>query len=882
MFWKRRQTRENDLERELRSHLDLEAAEQTEAGLSEEEARYAAQRAFGNTALVMEDVRETWGWTWIESCFQDLRFGCRILVKSPGVSLAIVLSLALGLGATTAMFSLLNSLLFKTLPVPEPQRLVALQHGVGNDLDGSFTYPQFDHLRQEIKSAVDVFAVSGGINRLQSAGVDRKAEVQFISGDYFRILGIHPHLGRLLEPADDVAGAPSAAVISYRLWQSSFLGDPSIVGRKILIESVPCTVAGVTLRSFFGVEVGGNPDITLAFASKPVLSPQFKMLECRGCYWLNIMGRLRPGVAPANAEAGLNVVWKNVRRATVPESLTERWRAEYFADRVALETAASGKSSLRERFTKPLLILLAMAGAILLISCSNVANLLMTRALARRRELAVRLSIGARRSRLVRQLLTESALLAAAGLLGSIAVYWFSVNSLLRFLQTTYTTYYLDTTPDLRLAAFVAALTLLTLCLFGLAPGLQSTRWRLIGTLADSSPTVASRNPLSRLALGGQLALSLSLLLAAILLARSLYDLRTFDAGFRRDHLLLVSPDTSGVLKGTAQIQYTATALAAIRQLPGVRSASASIVIPMSGSSWQRDFVATNQASARGTDSHCYMNLISPDYFKTLGTRLLMGRDLTERDTSANAKVAVVNQAFAQRYWGGENPLGRQFHEVDKKEIFTVVGVVEDAKYRDFRKAALAVVYLPLFQAESLLGWDPHLQVWTNGDPHSLIAPVRELLAAQHSGISVNYQTFTELIDERLLYERLLTALAVSFGLLGLLICAVGIYGVAAYSVSSRTAEIGIRMALGAPPAKVMRLVFGEQLLVVAAGLCAGAAGALALTRFLRSWLFGVAPNDPLSLLLSALCLAAITALATAIPARRAAATEPLRVLRHQ
>jgi predicted permease len=882
MFWNRRQTRENDLERELRSHLDLEAAEQTEAGLSEDEARYAAQRAFGNTTLVMEDVRETWGWTWIESCFQDLRFGCRILVKSPGVSLAIVLSLALGLGATTAMFSLLNSLLFKTLPVAEPQRLVSLQHGVGTDLDGSFTYPQFDHLRQEIKSAVDVFAVSGGINRLQSAGIDRKAEVQFISGDYFRILGIQPFLGRLLEPADDVAGAPSAAVISYRLWQNSFLGDPSIVGRKILIDSVPFTVAGVTPRGFFGVEVGGNPDIILPFAGKPVLSPQFKMLECRGCYWLTIMGRLRPGVEPANAEAGLNVVWKNVRRATVPESLTERWRAEYFADRLALEPAANGKSSLRERFTKPLLILLAMAGAILLISCSNVANLLMARALARRRELAVRLSIGARRSRLVRQLLTESALLAVAGLIGSIAVYWFCVNSLLRFLQTTYATYYLDTTPDLRLAAFVAALTLLTLCLFGLAPGLQSTRWRLIGTLADSSPTVASRNPLSRLALGGQLALSLSLLLAAILLARSLYDLRTFDAGFRRDHLLLVSPDTSAVLKGTAQIRYTATALAAIRSLPGVRSASASIVIPMSGSSWQRDFVATNQASVRGTDSHCYMNLISPDYFKTLGTRLLMGRDLTERDTFANAKVAVVNQSFAQRYWGGENPLGRQFHEVDKKEILTVVGVVEDAKYRDFRKASPAVVYLPLLQSESLMGWDPHLQVWTNGDPHSLIAPVRELLAAQHSGISVNYQTFTELIDERLLYERLLTALAVSFGGLGILICAVGIYGVAAYSVSCRTSEIGIRMALGATPAKVMRLVFGEQLLVIAAGLCAGAAGALALTRFLRSWLFGVAPDDLPSLLASMLCLAAITALATAIPARRAAATEPLKVLRHQ
>ena len=473
-------------------------------------------------------------------------------------------------------------------------------------------------------------------------------------------------------------------------------------------------------------------------------------------------------------------------------------------------------------------------------------------------------------------------MLATAGLLGSAAVYGFCVNSLLRFLQTGGPTYYLDTSPDLRMAAFVTGLALLTLCLFGLIPALRTTRWRLSGTLAESSQSVAARSSFGRMALCGQLALSFSLLVAAILLARSLYDLRTFHAGFRREHLLLISPDTSPILKDSGQRRYTEAALAGIRNLPGVRSAAASVVIPMSGSSWQRDFTAADTRQSKGSNNRCYENLVTPDYFRTMGTRLLMGRDLTQRDDEAGPKVAVINESFARRYWGEEKSLGRQFHEVDKKDLVTVVGVVQDAKYRDFRKAAPPSVYLPLLQADSTMGWSPHLEVWTYGDPHSLIAPVRDLLTGQLKDVSTTFQTFTELIDKQLLYERLLSALAVSFGGLGILICAVGIYGVAAYSVSRRTAEIGVRMALGATPGAVMHFIFREQMVVVCAGLCAGVAGALLLTRFLRTWLFGVSPTDVPSLVGSVLCLAAITALATAIPARRAAGIEPLRALRHQ
>ncbi|MDR3703454.1 MAG: ABC transporter permease [Candidatus Sulfopaludibacter sp.] len=801
--------------------------------------------------------------------WSDVRFGLRLLVRNPGIALAVVVSLALGLGATTAMFSLLNSLMFKALPVPEPERLVVLNHGAGADLDSSFTYPQLAGLRGSAAAAVDLFGYSGSSNRFAYGHSERTVQTQFVSGDYFRILRVRPAAGRLLEPADNLRGSPSAtsAVISYRLWQSVFQGDPAIAGRTVRIDSVPFTVAGVTPPSFFGVETGADPDVTLPFAARLALNPQSTMLDCQNCYWLSIMGRLAPGVTAASAEAGLKVIWQNVRQATMSPDLPQHYRAEYFADRVALLPGSTGISFLRTRFTQPLYVLLAITALILLISCSNVANLLMARAQARQRELAIRVAIGAARGRLVRQLLTESALLAAAGLLAGIAVYRFCVGGLLRFLHSGGQDIYLDTAPDLRLVAFAGGAALLTLALFGLIPSLRATA-------RPSSHSVTARSSFTRVVLCGQIALSFTLLVGATLLARSLYDLRTFPAGFRRDHLVLLSPDASGraLYEDAARVRYTRTLLDQIRALPGVRSASASVVIPMGGTSWQRDF------AAGATSGHAYVNLVMPDFFRTMGTRLIMGRDLTEKDDAASPHIAVVNESFARRYWPGQNPLGKPFHETDKAAILTVAGVVEDAKYRDFRQNAPPTVYLPLLQRASTEGWSLNLEVWTYTDPQALIRPIARLLG----GVETTIRTFTELIDRRLLYERLLTSLSVAFGALGILICAVGIYGVAAYSVSRRTAEIGIRMALGATPGHVMRRILREQALLLGAGLAAGAAGALLLTRFLRTWLFGVSPTDIPTLLAGMLCLAIVTGIATSLPARRAAAIEPLRALRHE
>jgi predicted permease len=884
MNWLRRRQRERDLERELRADLELEVEEQRENGLAERDARYAARRAFGNVTLIEEDTRAMWGWGWVETFLQDLRFGFRTLVKSPGVTIAVVISLALGLGATAALFSLLNSLLFKPLPVAEPRRLVVLRHGTPGELDPTFAYPQFKLLRDEARGSVDLFASSNESSQLRSGAIDTKVGTAFVSGDFFWILGVRPHLGRLIAPADDLPGSPTAmaAVVSYRFWRRAFQGDPSVVGRKVLIDGVPVTVAGVTGPTFFGAEVGVYPDVWLPFASKPALSPQFKMLECKGCYWLNVMGRVRGNGGLNRAEAGLNVLWTNVRRTTIPESMPERYKPYYFSERLWLVPGATGDSTLRERFTRPLYVLLAMTGVILLIACSNIANLLMARAVARQRELAIRLSIGARRGRLIRQLLTESALVAAAGLVAGGVVYLFSINGLLRFLESGTARYYLDTTPDLRMAGFIVGLALATLGLFGLTTAIRATRWRLSGALAETSQSIAARSPFGKAALAGQLALSFTLLVAAILLAWSLYDLRTFHAGFRRDHLLMISPDTSRVIHEREQLLFTQAVLSAVRNLPGVKSASASVVLPMEGSSWQRDFTTPGYVARGDADYDCYENLISPDFFRTMGTRLVAGRDLTERDDAAAPKAAVVNESFARRYWKDGDALGKQIRSLDEKEFITVVGVVEDAKYREFRRSAPPTVYLPLAQVPSTMGWSPNLELWTGGDPHWLIAPVREILKRRLGDVPVEFQSFEELIDKRLLYERLLTVLSVSFGALALAICAVGIYGIAAYSVNRRTAEIGIRMALGASPGAVLRLIMREHMILVLAGLCAGAMGTVLAMRFLRTWLFGVSPGDVPTMAASVLTLAGITALATLIPALRAAGTQPVAALRHQ
>ena len=869
----RRKQAAEELAEEIEAHLAMKAAEEGERN---------ARREFGNATRWREISQEAWGWSWLESLWQDVRFGWRLLVKNPGLTATAGISLALGLGGTTAMFSLMNALLFKALPVAAPERLAIVTHQHGGT---SLSYPQFRALQADGKQILEIFAYAWRKAQLRRGDLSRNVYLQPVSGNYYQVLGIQPEIGRLLAPSDDrrAAGGSAPVVISHRLWASAFDKDSAIVGQKILLDGVPFVVAGVTPERSFGVEPGGYPDVTLPFAAIPVLDPNDHSLDCRNCYWLTAMGRLRPGVSMEQANAGLRVAWSNVLRETVPGDLPERFKKQYYDDPPALLPGGTGNSNLRAQFGKPLYVLLAMTGLILLISCGNIANLLLTRAQARQREVAVRLSIGARPARLVRQLLTESALLAMLGAAGGLVVYELSVSGLIRFLSSGGDEVFLDTNPDFKMALFAVGVTVLSVLLFGLFPALRAARRRVSGWLAESSQTIAARSRTGKLILVFQLALSFVLLTGALLLARSLHDLRTFDAGFRRDHLLIVSPETAKQMPDFRdKLRFVNRVLEEARRIPGVRAASGSAVVPMEGSSEQTEYVPDGYVWDKDKNIECYANQVNPGFFETMGTRMLAGRDFTERDDAKSLRVAIVNESFARYFWGNDDAVGKRVHEPDRPDRVTVVGVVRDVAYRDFRKPVPRTIYLPLAQAPSSMGWDIGIEIWTSTNPLTIAPEVRQIIRGIDKAVPVKLESFNALIDQRLLNERILTALAECFGGLALLISAVGVYGIAAYSTARRTVEVGIRMALGATRGGIVKLMLGEHLPLTCVGLAAGLAGTFYLARFLEAWLFGVNAKDLASLLLSVLFLGVVTGLATFIPAYRAARIEPLRALRHE
>jgi predicted permease len=846
----------------------------------------SGQPGFGNPTRWKEISRDVWISPLLDTLIQDLRFGSRQLRRNPGVTATIVISLALGMGATTAIFSLMNALLFKALPVTEPQQLVAMTHGLENGMGPSLSYPLFERLRAWHGAGVELFGYSYSEAQLISGPLKRKVGVQLVSGNFYSVLQVRPAIGRLLEAENDRRGGrlSDAAVISDRLWRGSFHQDAGVIGRKILLDGHPFVVIGVAPRNFFGVEPGSYPDVAITFGGYALLSPKQTLLDCRSCSAMEAMGRLRPGVKVSQAEASLQLAWRSALRDTVPENLPDRYRKEYFADRLVLEPAGSGPDSyLRNRFTKPLYLLLGMSALILLAACSNVANLLLARAHARQRELAIRLSTGASRRRILQQFLTESLLLALLGLVAGAVIYEVCVLGLIRFMQRNGQDVFLATRPDALVLVFIIVLTILTVLLFGLAPAMLASRSPLRSTLAEMAPALASKSKLGSGILAAQVALSLTLITGALLLARSLYDLRTFDAGFRRDHLLIASPDVSETIpKAQDQLQFEQQVVARIRALPGVRAASASTLVPVVGGLWTTDFVADGYVPQTKNDTKCYVNFVSPGFFETMGTPLLLGREFEARDQQPNAPVAaIVNESFARHFWSKENPIGKRVHEVDKAKRIAVIGVARDAKYRTLRDDAPRTIYLRFPPPPAGLAFNFQVEVWTAPHPEALVPAVRKIFQDENAQIPVRLQTFDRLIDGRLLYERLLSGIAICFGVLALLMATVGVYGVAAYSASRRTLEVGIRVALGATKPQILWLFVRQHLAFVLAGLAAGVASALGLAQFLRAWLFGISAADAPSFVAGMGVLAAVSAIAILIPAARAMRLEPWRLLQN-
>ncbi|MGD0128468.1 MAG: ABC transporter permease [Terriglobia bacterium] len=886
----RRRQPGDDLEEEIRSHLEMEERENLEAGMSPEEAHYAALRRFGNVTLTQERSREMWRWSTVETLWQDLGYGVRQLRRSPGFATVAILTLALGVGANTAIFSVINAVLLTPLPVKNPKELIQLVT-VGPYGVGSFSYPALKRFRDENHECSEMAAI-GWLSNLDAAvdGQPETVEGRIVSGNFFSFLGVSASAGRTFTGGDEKTRPTSAvAVISYAYWKRRFGLSPTVVGRSITLNRTIFTIVGVAPAGFSGIEIGYSPDIYVPMTMEPAFHDEMSWLNQPDYHWLRIMARLKPGVSRERAGAELAVIHRQLQAGMSTKGWSPAERNDLLSTRLEVNSAARGIIfGLPEQFSGTLYILMAMVGLVLLIACANVANLLLGRASVRQKEIAVRVAIGAGRFRLIRQLLTESMVLAVgAGALGLACAYWASAG-IVALMSVGRDPLFLEMRPDPRVLGFTGAVALFATVLFGLAPALRGTRVNLAPALKEGAGGSGGR--ISRLGLGKglvvlQVALSLLLLFGAGLFARTLENLRSLDPGFDRKGVLLFSLDpTKSGYKGPAVNALYKQMIEHLDSVPGVSSASVSMMTPITGGGGIDNSVAVEGYTPRPDENlTVFVNAVGPRYFETLHTPLLLGRDFSLRDTDATPKVAIINQTMARYFFGNGNPIGKKFGWFgdDKNKMqFEIVGVAEDSKYETLREKIPRTAYLDCFQ-RPLEGIT--FEVRTSVRPSSLISQIRGEIHAIDAGLRIGgFTTLEEHVEDSLGHERLMATLSSLFAALAVVLACVGLYGVMAYSVARRTSEIGIRMALGAGRAQIVGTILRESALLILAGVVLGLPIAIAVARVISSRLYGLKPADPLTIAGTILLLTAVTGLASYIPARRAMKVDPLVALRNE
>jgi predicted permease len=915
-FYLRRDQFDRGLAEEMQFHLELKAEENVRAGMAPAEALAAARRQFGNQTLLREVSREMWGVRSIETLFQDLRFGVRMLRKNPGFTAVIVITLALGIGANTAIFSLTNAALLKKLPVKDPQQLVFFMVAGRQGMGTGFSYPLLQQFNQNNHSFTGIIAANAP-GRMRIAESGRGGQVELVqagrvSGNFFSELGVRGVAGRMLTEDDDSpTGGQPVAVISYSYWKHRFGLDPGVIGRKITLDDFPFTIVGVAPPGFFGIEVGSKTDLWWPIRMTPQVISGNQSLNESGHRWLYLMARLKPGVNLEQAHAEMNAVFRRHLNEIAPERLassTPAQRRNYFERNIQLVPGGTGFTWLREQIKQPLLILLIVVGLVLLIACANVANLLLARAATRRKEIAVRLALGAGRFRLIRQLLTESLLLAAlSGALGLLLAQW-GARLLLAYLPQERTTTF-DLAPDAQVLAFTLAVSLLTSLLFGLAPALHATRLDLTSSLKDAVGGGAGLSRLMphKLLIVTQVALSLFLLVGAGLFVRSLQNLKSLDAGFDRENVLLFSLDTPSGYPLAQRVNLYRRVLERLEALPGSRAASLSSFSLLSGAGMNSNIVVEGYANRPDEDMDCHRLWVGPNYFATMGIPLLQGRDFGQQElqsqggsfadqsvvsqapqpsaTPSAPLAAVINQTMARYFFRDENPLGRRFRVQNgwlQGIPIEVIGVIKDAKYYNLWEQTPRTYYLSFFQRprEEQAGT---MLLRSFADPASTTTAIqRAVRELDPQAQVVNLRTMNEVVDRSLLQERFVAQLGSFFSLFALLLASIGLYGVMSYATARRTREIGIRMALGARTADVIRLVLREAMLLVSVGVVIGLGLAFAATRLVASMLFGLGPTDPLTIALAVLLILMVAALAGYLPARRATQVNPMVTLRNE
>jgi len=908
-----RRAREEGLREELQFHLDEEAEQRRGSGLSAEDARYAALRELGNLTQVQEDTRAVWGWTIVEQLGQDLRYAFRTMTANRLFTLLVVVSLGLGIGANTAIYSFVDAILLRSLPVSDPDSLVVLNwHARGKRVplmrsmsgstwgdstsgttSGIFPFPAFELLRTKDSVFASVFA-HYRYWQTRSVNVTIHGEADLasgwhVSGGYFRGLGIRPAAGRLIGEHDDRPGAPAVAVVSYAFSQRRFGGPEDAAGQSILVDNLPFTVVGVAPREFFGVDPAAAPDVYLPMHTLEYMGAD-KQFGFRSAdyldehyYWVQIMGRLRPGVTLAQAQAALAPAFQQWVAST---ATNDGEKANLPA--LVVGHGARGLDNLRRQYSKPLYILLALVGLILALACANVAHLLLARASARRREMAVRLSIGAGRLRIVRQLLTESVLLASLGGVVGVFVALWGMRFLTLLLANGRPNFTLHAEMNWHVLTTAAALSLMTGVIFGLAPALQATRVDLISVLkATRADRLRPLVMLQRIRPGNllvafQIAVAVIMTVAAGLFVRTLLNLESVELGFDRHNVLLFQVDARKAGHQDPEIvDFYRDLRQRLSAIPGVRNATLS----------EDSLIGAGTGLPIGVDDapprpETRILTVGPAFFGTMQIPIVTGRDFQESDRHGSTPVAVINEEFARANFGDQNPLGRHLilRRAEPGEPLArdmeIVGVSRNARYGGLTTQIPPVVYIPYDQGYPLPAQMVYaLRTW--GHPLAYLDSVREIVRRADPRVPVaevrtQVADIERTINQEITFARLCTA----FAILALVVACVGVYGAVSYTATRRTGEIGIRMALGARRGGIVRMVLREVLVLAAVGLCAGLAVALATSRFVASLLYGLQPNDPVALALAAIILLSAVLAAGYLPARKASRIDPVTALR--
>ncbi len=888
----RRRYWDEERARELQDYLAHEIDDNVARGMTPEAARTAAHRALGNATRIREEIYRMNTLSFVETFWQDLRYGLRLLGRNRTFAVVAILTLALGTGANAAIFQLVNAVRMRTLPVERPQELVSI--GIETQGRGRmgrflgrrpfFSEPLWRQIRARQQAFSSLFAWGISTWNIASDGQYRPARGLYVSGAFFATLGVDAHVGRVLTDADDRTGCGApGAVLAHGFWRTRYGGNPSAVGQTILLDNRPFEIVGVTQPGFFGVEVGRTFDVALPICAEPLLRAEDSGIGKPDYWFLDLMGRLNDGWTEDRAAAHLAAVSPGIFQATVPPRYDAKAAEIYRSFTLTATHAGTGVSGLRRSYQRQLWILLAATALVLLVTCANLANLMLARATAREREVAVRLAIGASRRRIVRQLLSESLLIAALGAAGGVLLARWMSGALVAFLSTENNQLYLDLTPDWRVFAFIASVAVAAALLFGLSPAVKATATdpgKAMHAGGRSSTDSRERFALRRALVVAQVALSLVLIVGALLFGRSLRNLVTLDPGFRQDGIVAVNVDIRRSAVGeTTRARTYERVMEAVRGVPGVQHAAEASIVPMSGSGWNQTILI----DGRLMEGVVNFNRVGADYFRAMETTLIAGRPFGPQDRLGAPETAIVNESFARRYFGGANPVGRTFQlelpPGEPRPVYQIVGYVKDTKYTDLREAFTPIGYFPAAQ-ETAFG--PYLDLIVRSDlPLASVAPaitrsVREVVP----NATLAFETVGGYVHDSLAIERLMASLSSFFGLLALLIASVGLYGVMSYQVARRKVEIGIRMALGADPAAVARMVLTESGLLLAAGVVAGLGLAMLGSRYAATLLFGLEPSDPLSFASAAAVLALVSLAAAWIPARRASRVTPTVALR--